>query len=191
MPFGAVNMERLNLVKSIIDRATEFVEQVYIPDLLAIASFYKGWLYGGGISSKNLLSYGDIPNIANDYTTNSLLLPRGAIINGKLDEIHPVRPERPGAGARIRRPLLVKYPDETKGLHPFDGVTEPNFVLGPKTKGTKTNIKELDEGGKNSWIKAPRWRGHAMEVGPLAHMVMGYLSSPSSSRKSTAWSRGR
>src|SRR5574343_1634499 len=87
---GAVNMERLNLVKSIIDRATEFVEQVYIPDLLAIAKFYKGWLYGGGLSSKNVMSYGDIPNIANDYTTNSLLLPRGAIINGKLDEIHPV-----------------------------------------------------------------------------------------------------
>ena len=68
-----------------------------------------------------------------------------------------------------------KYPDETKGLHPFDGVTEPNFVLGPKTKGTKTNIKELDEGGKYSWIKAPRWRGHAMEVGPLSRMVLGYL----------------
>src|SRR5512142_3352761 len=58
---GAINMERLNLVKSIIDRAKEFVEKVYIPDLLAIASFYKGWGYGGGLSSKNVLSYGDIP----------------------------------------------------------------------------------------------------------------------------------
>ena len=172
---GAVNMERLNLVKSIIDRATEFVEQVYIPDLLAIASFYKGWLYGGGISSKNLLSYGDIPNIANDYTTNSLLLPRGAIINGKLDEIHPVDLKDPEQVQEFVAHSWYKYPDETKGLHPFDGVTEPNFVLGPKTKGTKTNIKELDEGGKYSWIKAPRWRGHAMEVGPLARMVMGYL----------------
>ena len=172
---GAVNMERLNLVKSIIDRATEFVEQVYIPDLLAIASFYKGWLYGGGISSKNLLSYGDIPNIANDYTTNSLLLPRGAIINGKLDEIHPVDLKDPEQVQEFVAHSWYKYPDETKGLHPFDGVTEPNFVLGPNTKGSKTNIKELDEGGKYSWIKAPRWRGHAMEVGPLARMVMGYL----------------
>ena len=172
---GAVNMERLNLVKSIVDRCKEFVEQVYIPDLLAIASFYKGWLYGGGISSKNLLSYGDIPNIANDYTTNSLLLPRGAIINGKLDEIHPVDLKDPEQVQEFVAHSWYKYPDETKGLHPFDGVTEPNFVLGPKTKGTKTNIKELDEGGKYSWIKAPRWRGHAMEVGPLARMVMGYL----------------
>ncbi|MEJ5269243.1 MAG: nickel-dependent hydrogenase large subunit, partial [Hydrogenophilus sp.] len=55
---GAVNMERLNLVQSIIDRVAEFIEKVYVPDLLAIASFYKDWLYGGGLSSKNLLSYG-------------------------------------------------------------------------------------------------------------------------------------
>lgn len=172
---GAVNMERLNLVKSIIDRCAEFVEQVYIPDLLAIGSFYKGWLYGGGLSSKNLLSYGDIPQKANDYTSANLLLPRGAIINGKLDEIHPVDLKDPEQVQEFVAHSWYKYPDETKGLHPFDGVTEPSFVLGPNTKGTKTNIKELDEGGKYSWIKAPRWRGHAMEVGPLARMVLGYL----------------
>lgn len=172
---GAVNMERLNLVKSIIDRCTEFVEQVYIPDLLAIGSFYKGWLHGGGLSSKNLLSYGDIPQIANDYSAANLLLPRGAIINGKLDEIHPVDLKDPEQVQEFVAHSWYKYPDETKGLHPFDGVTEPNFVLGPNTKGTKTNIKELDEGAKYSWIKAPRWRGHAMEVGCLPRMVLGYL----------------
>jgi hydrogenase large subunit len=172
---GAINMERLNMVKSIIDRAADFVEQVYIPDLLAIGSFYKGWLYGGGLSSKNLLSYGDLPQIANDYTAGNLLLPRGAIINGKLDEIHPVDLKDPEQIQEFVAHSWYKYPDETKGLHPFDGVTEPSFVLGPNTKGTKTNIKELDEGGKYSWIKAPRWRGNAMEVGPLARMVLGYL----------------
>ncbi|MDD2662620.1 MAG: nickel-dependent hydrogenase large subunit [Dechloromonas sp.] len=172
---GAVNMERLNLVKSIIDRCTEFVEQVYIPDLLAIGSFYKGWLHGGGLSSKNLLSYGDIPQKANDYSAANLLLPRGAIINGKLDEIHPVDLKDPEQVQEFVAHSWYKYPDETKGLHPFDGVTEPNFVLGPNTKGTRTNIKELDEGGKYSWIKAPRWRGHAMEVGCLPRMVLGYL----------------
>ncbi|PKO85995.1 MAG: hydrogenase 2 large subunit [Betaproteobacteria bacterium HGW-Betaproteobacteria-12] len=172
---GAINMERLNLVESIIDRCTEFVEQVYIPDLLAIGSFYKGWLYGGGLSSKNLMSYGDIPQKANDYSAGNLLLPRGAIINGKLDEIHPVDLNDPEQIQEFVAHSWYKYPDETKGLHPFDGVTEPSFVLGPNTKGTKTNIKELDEGAKYSWIKAPRWRGHAMEVGCLPRMVLGYL----------------
>jgi hydrogenase large subunit len=67
-----------------------------------------------------------------------------------------------------------KYADESKGLHPWDGVTEPNYVLGDKLKGTSTNIQEIDESAKYSWIKSPRWRGNAMEVGPLARYILGY-----------------
>ena len=172
---GAINMERLNLVKSIIDQTKEFIEQVYIPDLLAIASFYKGWLHGGGLSSQAMLSYGDIPQRANDYTAPNLLLPRGAIINGDLSKIHEVDIKDPEQVQEFVSHSWYKYADETKGLHPWDGVTEPNFVLGKNTKGSKTAIESLDEEGKYSWIKAPRWRGHAMEVGCLSRMVLGYL----------------
>jgi hydrogenase large subunit len=59
-------------------------------------------------------------------------------------------------------------------LHPWDGVTEPKFELGPNAKGTKTNIEAVDEGAKYSWLKAPRWRGNAMEVGPLARYLVAY-----------------
>ena len=171
---GAINMERLNLVKSIIDRSIEFTEQVYIPDLIAIAKFYKSWTYGGGLSGKNVMSYGDIPDRANDYSASNLLLPRGAIINGDLSKVHEIDLKDPEQIQEFVTHSWYKYPDETKGLHPFDGITEPNFELGKNTKGTKTNIKEIDEGGKYSWIKAPRWRGHAMEVGPLARYIIGY-----------------
>lgn len=172
---GAINMERLNLVSSIIDRTIEFVEKVYVPDLLAIASFYKGWLHGGGLSSQSVLSYGDVPDIANDYSAKSLLLPRGAIINGDLTKIHEVDLVDPAQIQEFVSHSWYKYADESKGLHPFDGITEPNFVLGKNAKGTKTNIENLDEGGKYSWLKAPRWRGHAMEVGPLARYIIGYV----------------
>lgn len=171
---GAINMERLNLVASIIARCREFVEQVYVPDLLAIASFYKDWLYGGGLSSKCVLSYGDIPDRANDYSAANLLLPRGAIIDGKLEEIHEVDLRDRTQIVEYVNHSWYRYADESKGLHPFDGVTEANFSLGPATKGTKTRIEELDESGKYSWIKAPRWKGHAMEVGPLARYIIGY-----------------
>ena len=67
-----------------------------------------------------------------------------------------------------------EYPDEAKGLHPWEGITEPKYELGPNTIGTRTNIQQLDETAKYSWIKAPRWKGHAMEVGPLARYVVGY-----------------
>jgi hydrogenase large subunit len=171
---GGINMERLNLVSSIIDQTIEFIEQVYLPDLQAIASFYKDWLYGGGLSSTNVLAYGDIPEKANDPSADNLRLPRGAIINGNLKEIHEVDLKDPAQIQEFVTHSWYRYPNEEIGLHPFDGVTEPNFVLGRNTKGSRTNIENLDESAKYSWIKAPRWRGHAMEVGPLARYIVGY-----------------
>ncbi|WEJ08695.1 nickel-dependent hydrogenase large subunit [Sinorhizobium prairiense] len=174
---GAINIERLNMVTSVIDQLIEFNDKVYIPDIMTIGSFYKNWLYGGGLSGKNVLAYGDVPERANDYSEANLKLPRGAIINGNLAEVHPVDHGDPEQIQEFVAHSWYKYPDETKGLHPWDGVTEPHYELGPNTKGTKTNIEQLDEGAKYSWIKAPRWRGHAMEVGPLARWVIGYAQN--------------
>ncbi|MHA1547490.1 MAG: nickel-dependent hydrogenase large subunit, partial [Alphaproteobacteria bacterium] len=171
---GGINMEWLNLVSSIIDRSIEFVDKVYIPDLKAIASFYKEWTYGGGLSSKNLLSYGDYPEVANDWSQDNMLMPGGAIIDGDLSQVHEVDVRDPEQIQEFVTHSWYEYPDESKGLHPWDGITEPHFELGPNTKGTKTNIKELDENAKYSFIKAPRWRGNAMEVGPLARYVVAY-----------------
>ncbi len=172
---GAVNMERLNLVSQIIDRTIEFVNKVYLPDVVAIASFYKDWAsIGGGLSSQAVLSYGDFPDHANDYSAASLLVPRGAVINGNFNEILPVDLHNPDEVQEFVAHSWYRYPEGTRGLHPFDGVTEPHFELGTATKGTKTKIEQLDEAGKYSWIKAPRWRGHAMEVGPLARYLIGY-----------------
>ncbi len=175
MSAGApINMERLNYVAGVIARSIDFVENVYIPDILAIAQFYKGWLYGGGLSGSSVLAYGDIPDRANDYSPENLLMPSGAIINGKLSDVHPVDLADPEQVQEFVPHSWYSYPDEAKGLHPWDGVTQPNYALGPNAKGSKTNIVEIDEAAKYSWIKAPRWRGHAMEVGPLARYVIGY-----------------
>ncbi|MCK5745007.1 MAG: nickel-dependent hydrogenase large subunit [Oricola sp.] len=169
-----INMDRLNYVKGVIDRTLEFVKNVYIPDILAIGGLYKGWLYGGGLSSTSVLAYGDIPDRANDYSPGNLMMPRGAIINGKLEEVHEVDLRDPEQIQEFVPHSWYAYLDEAKGLHPWDGITEPNYVLGANAKGTSTNIIELDEAAKYSWIKAPRWRGHAMEVGPLARYIVGY-----------------
>ncbi|MEJ2123677.1 MAG: nickel-dependent hydrogenase large subunit [Alphaproteobacteria bacterium] len=169
-----LNMERLNYVSSIIDRSITFIENVLIPDILAVGQFYKGWLYGGGLSGKSMLSYGDIPDKANDYSAANLMMASGAIIDGKLSEVHPVDLRDPEQVQEFVPHSWYKYSDEKKGLHPWDGVTEPNFQLGSNAKGTRTHIEQIDETAKYSWIKAPRWRGHAMEVGPLARYVIGY-----------------
>ena len=173
---GGINMEWLNLVSSIIDRSIEFIDKVYIPDLKAIASFYPEWTtYGGGLSSTNLLSYGDFPKVANDWSQENMHMPGGAIINGDLSKVHEVDVRDPEQVQEFVTHSWYKYPDESKGLHPWDGMTEPNFELGPNTKGSKTDIQEIDEGAKYSFVKAPRWRGNAMEVGPLARYVVAYV----------------
>ncbi|WP_208246172.1 nickel-dependent hydrogenase large subunit (plasmid) [Rhizobium sp. T1470] len=175
MAAGApLNMERLNKVKQIVDDTLTFVENVYIPDIIAIGNMYKGWLYGGGLSGKSVLAYGDIPDKANDYSPSNLMMPVGAIINGNLSEVLPVDVRNPDEIQEFVPHSWYKYPDEAKGLHPWDGITEAHYQLGPNAKGTRTNIIEIDEGAKYSWIKAPRWKGHAMEVGPLARYVVGY-----------------
>ncbi len=172
---GAVNMERLNLVGRIIDRTIEFIDQVYIPDLLAIASFYKDWAsIGGGLSSKYLLSYGDLPKSANDYSPGNLMFPSGAIIDGNLNEVQDVDLGKLDEIREYVAHSWYKYDDEQTGLHPFEGKTEPHFDIG-NAKGTKTRIEAVDESSKYSWVKAPRWNGHAMEVGPLARFVIGYV----------------
>ncbi len=85
---AAVNSERLNLVSKLIDQATEFVNEVYIPDVLAVASFYKDWSkYGSGLT--NYLSYGEFPT--KGYAqTEAFKYPRGVVLGRDMSTVHPV-----------------------------------------------------------------------------------------------------
>ena len=83
-----INMERLNFVKARIDEIIEFIENVYIPDVLAIASFYKDWLYGGGLSARASCRLRRHPEGQRRLGTDQL--PGGVIIDGNWDEILPI-----------------------------------------------------------------------------------------------------
>jgi len=161
-------MERLNLVRGLIADAIRVVEQLYIPDLLAVASFYPEWTtIGGGLG--NYLAYGDVPqNGISD--TLKFRFPRGAILNKNLSQVLPVDPGDPAQVAEEIAHSWYSYPNGKTALHPFDGVTEPNYT------GPKPPYKQLDETKAYSWLKSPRWKGNAMEVGPLARMLMGFAS---------------
>jgi len=172
---GALNMALLNFIGDICNRTADFIDQVYVPDLLAIAGFYKEWTqWGGGLAGKNVLAYGDFPEIPNDHSDASLGLPSGVILNGDLKNVYEVDLTDPEQVQEWVTHSWYKYADESKGLHPFDGETEASFAIGPNTKGTRTDIKELDESAKYSWVKSPRWKGNAVEVGPLARYLVAY-----------------
>jgi hydrogenase large subunit len=170
-----INMERLNFVEARIKEMIEFNNNVYIPDVLAIGTIYKnaGWLYGGGLAATNVADYGTYEKVPYDHSTHQL--PGGVILNGDWSKIHEIDPRDPEQVQEFVSHSWYQYADETKGLHPWDGVTEANYQPeGPNFKGTRTNIQQLDESAKYSWIKSPRWRGHAVEVGPLSRYILGY-----------------
>lgn len=167
-----INMERLNFVLARIQEAIEFGRNVYVPDVIAIASFYKDWFFGGGLGAHSIMDYGAYPKVPYDKSTDQL--PGGVILNGNWGEIHPIDPRDPDQVQEFVTHSWYSYPDDSKGLHPWDGITEPDYKLGAKTKGGRTNIEQVDESAKYSWIKSPRWRGHAVEVGPLSRYILAY-----------------
>jgi hydrogenase large subunit len=170
-----INQVWMNHMIDVAHETIRFINEVYYPDLMAIQSFYKDWFkIGGGLSNQNLLCYGDFPKYANDWSDKSLLMPNGAIIDGKLDEVHPVDLKDPKQIQEFVDHSWYSYPKPDEGLHPWNGVTVPKFELGAGTEGTKTDIKWLGKESRYSWVKAPRWNGHAMETGPLARMVVAY-----------------
>ena len=170
-----INQIWMNYMRDIANATIKFIEEVYYPDLMAIQSFYKDWYkIGGGLSNKNLLCYGDFPKYANDYSEKSLLMPNGAIIDGNFKEVLPVDLKDPKQIQEFVDHSWYSYPKPDEGLHPWDGVTVPNFELGKGTEGTKTDIKWLGKESRYSWIKAPRWNGRSMETGPLARMLVAY-----------------
>jgi hydrogenase large subunit len=165
----ALNMVGLQTVQNVITRMREFVDQVYVPDTLAIAGFYKDWgSRGEGLG--NFLSFGDLPS-KGFWDTDSYLIPRGVILNRDLSTIHPIDLEADNEIQEFVSHSWYKYSQgDAQGLHPFKGETELNYT------GPKPPYQHLDVAQKYSWMKSPRWQGHSMEVGPLARVLMLYAS---------------
>jgi hydrogenase large subunit len=166
---NALNAERLALVGRLFDDAVAFVEQVYIPDLLAVAGFYKDWgAIGGGL--ENYLAYGDLP--MNGYGDPSKFkFPRGIIMNRNLAEVLPVDCKDVAQIQEFIPHSWYEYSaGDNTGLHPWSGETELRYT------GPKPPYDYLDVTKKYSWLKTPRWKGHPMEVGPLARLLVAYAS---------------
>ena len=164
-----INAERLAKVGQLIEEAIQFVEQVYIPDLLAVASFYMDWFkHGSGLS--NFLCYGDLPT--NGYNDPSKFkYPRGAILNKNLNEVLEVDGEDPEQVQEYITHSWYKYSGgDGQALHPWEGETDFNYT-GPKPPYEHLNVEE-----KYSWLKTPRWKDNPMEVGPLARLLVAYAS---------------
>lgn len=166
---SGINAERLAYVAQLLKDAKQFVEQVYIPDLMAVAPYYLDWgAIGGGLG--NYLVYGDLSTSA--YTdVDNYKFPAGAILNKDLSKIHEVDLRSDNEVQEYISHSWYEYAGgDGVGLHPWKGETKLNYT-GPKPPFDHLNVDE-----KYSFLKTPRWKGHAMEVGPLARVLVGYAS---------------
>jgi len=151
---GFTQYPDINMVarfRSMLDEQAKFVNDVYIPDVLA---FGTGPLFplakmGLGGGHHNYLSYGALEK---DPEGTDLVFPPGVIIgfgpnNGK---VHPVDQ------AKITESVKHAWYKEEKPQHPYNGAQE----------------FDLDRTGAYSFVKAPRYGGLPIEVGPLARMLV-------------------
>lgn len=171
-----LNIVALNEVRDIIGKMAAFVDQVYVPDTLAIASFYKDW-FARGEGLGNFMTFGDFPADGSSDASKRLL-PAGVILGRDLSKIHPVDLNDPAQVQEFVSHSWYSYEGgKTKGLHPYVG--ETSFAY----DGPKPPYEHLDVDKSYSWLKAPRWRGKAMEVGPLARVLMLYASGHKQTRE--------
>lgn len=164
----AVNITRLMDVRSIIASMQTFVEQVYIPDTIAIASFYKDWFQRGeGVG--NFLTVGDFPT-KSMRDPDSYLIPPGAVMGRNLEDVQEVSFKDLEQVQEFVSHAWYDYAaGQDVGLHPWEGETTLNYA---GRGGPPPPFSHLNTEAGYSWLKSPRWRGQPVEVGPLARLVV-------------------
>jgi hydrogenase large subunit len=162
---GGLNAERLAYVRRLLEDGQKFVEQVYLPDLLAIASYYKNWgAIGKGFG--NYMSYGEYP--INGYTGSEFKFKQGIVLNRDLSKVYDVNHRNDDIQEFVNNSWYDYSGDGNAGKHPWVGETNIHYT------GPKPPYKHLDVEQKYSFIKTPRWQGKPMEVGPLARVLVNF-----------------
>jgi hydrogenase large subunit len=157
---ATLNMAKLYAIKDLLTEVSTFVHQVYLPDVLAIGSMYPEWLgYGAGVTN-----YLAVPDLPLDAGATQFDLPGGTILGADFGSYAPMtswKDER--FGTQVVESIAHSWYDGDWSRHPYEEETVPKYG-------------EFEDRGKYSWIKSPRFDGKAMQVGPLAQVLMGYAS---------------
>jgi len=163
------NPARIAEFKQLLKKGRKFVKEAYLPDVYMAGTMYgEEALNGTGGGLGNYMSYGGFNLDDLPFYKSKKLFPAGIVKNKDLSKVYEVDE------AKITEDVTHAWYKGNTNLHPFDGVTEPNYTgFGKK----ENNIAYLDTQNKYSWIKSPLYNDERMEVGPLARMVVGFASN--------------
>jgi hydrogenase large subunit len=137
--------------RTMLDEQARFINEVYIPDVLFLGTgpLWKLAETGLGGGHSNYLSYGAFEK---DPAGRDLLFPAGVItaLNPANIQVDPLDPNQ------ITESVKYSWYKENKPVHPYKG----------------EQVFNLDKKEAYSFVKAPRYDGKPMEVGPLARMLV-------------------
>jgi hydrogenase large subunit len=157
---ATLNVDRLVQMKVLLEKVVDFVQNVYVPDVCAVAGFYPEWFgYGKGVTN-----YLSVPDLPLDGKSTKFELPGGFIPNGDLSKMVPITGQKDERWRKaVTEDSAHAWYKSGGPLHPWKGETDPNYT-------------DWKEDGKYSWVKAPRYDGQPAQVGPLANVLVGYAS---------------
>jgi hydrogenase large subunit len=155
---STLNMERLYHIKDILDEVSTFIEQVYFVDVCAIAGMYPDWLgYGKGVTN-----YLSVPDMPLDTKGTTFDLPGGTIMDGDLKTLRQIKSfDEAYFRENVSECIAHSWYDGDWTKHPWEESTDPAYT-------------QFQDSGKYSWVKAPRFDGKPMQVGPLAQVLVGF-----------------
>jgi len=157
---ATLNMNKLYAIKSLIDEVQSFVRDVYLVDVCAIGALYADWLgYGAGVTN-----YLAVPDLPLDGAGTQFDLPGGTIMNGDLGTYKPIDNFNDDYFRQnVSENISHSWYKGDWTRHPYEEETVPDYT-------------EFQDDGMYSWIKAPRFDGKPMQVGPLAQVLVGYAA---------------
>jgi hydrogenase large subunit len=164
---ATLNMEKLVHARDLLLDVQRFVEQVYVPDVCAIAAMYPEWLgYGAGV--RNYLAVPDLPL---DTRGEKFDMPGGTIFAGDLKGVKPIASFNDAwFRDNVAESVAHAWYEGNASLHPWEGETKPQYT-------------DFEPKGKYSWSKAPRFQGKPMQVGPTAEVLVAFAQGHEPTRR--------
>ena len=155
----------------------EFINNCYYPDVVMAGGMYAGEpSVNAGLGTANLFTHEEFQVSATEHLFDSGVMMAGdvvALVTGKPFKVEDLDE------SKITEEATHAWYKNDAALHPYDGETDPNYTGLKKAstvndKGEEVETNVVQESGKYSWIKAPRYDGKPLQVGPLSNIVINY-----------------
>ncbi len=155
-----LNKTRVSQFRQLWQETKDFIDTIYIPGVSLLAQEYSksGWEKLGAFG--NFLVFGEFSESAQEPA--SLFFPQGAILQR--------RPVSAVDTSAILEHVRHSWYAGSTARHPSKGVTTPSYTT-------------LNTADRYSWLKAPRYQTQAMEVGPLARVLVAYGKGQAETRR--------